>query len=303
MLKNSEQPDKLESFISTSYFKLFCFCLFADKYNKQQKYILLGVNLITPRLVTLFKKREIWILLYFLAIGIYIYLIAKFVESLAERLGFISIGIAIISILLVIRSDELIKTIANSEFRRITGQIEDIRFDLQDVQKYLDIKTGEVKENAKIFYKSQISTWKCQTYVDSAIDILLKSDIKPNSVSRFLNLINNFVIIFHYVRNILSVEAVINIFSIYEAIYSLEYHFTERDLKSFKFESRRNDSINIIKNLIDIGPDVKIDLDFLTTYKVILETFVYEGTTQEERKNRRWDLPFSSIRDMFNLQF
>jgi len=251
----------------------------------------------------LIRNRKLWYSLYLISIFIVIYIISVCIKDLSQKLGAISIVVAFISIILFFMSDTLVNTILNTDFRRIIGQIEDLRLELSEIHSVIDFTTGNTTTGPKITTYNQINTWKCQTYTDDAIDIILKSDIKPNSVSRFLNLINNYFSVILIVRNQLSLEAVINFFSIYKRIYDLENSLSRRDLESYNYETRRDASIPIIRNLTGIGANVNIDYEFLIQYEAIIQTFINQADTIQQREDRRWNMPFSRMRNIFNSQY
>jgi hypothetical protein len=219
-------------------------------------------------------------------------------KDVAIKLGFISIAISVISFVLVIKSDEVANSMANADFRRIIGQIEDLRLELPEVNRIMNLSTGNIRLVPNIVSKSQINTWKCQTYTDDAIDLLLKNDINPGSVSRFLNLINNYFQEILQARNILCVEAVINIVSTYKRIYGLENLFSQKTLGKFEYESRKRESIGLIRILTGIGANISIDSNFVVKYKELLVEF-----TKQNPDIIRWKIFFVTVNDIINLQY
>ena len=77
-------------------------------------------------------KRILFYISFFAFIGVSLFLIIEFIDGIPSKIGFISILIAIISIILVVKSESLVTTIATANFLRIISQLEDKRLELDE---------------------------------------------------------------------------------------------------------------------------------------------------------------------------
>lgn len=247
---------------------------------------------------------------YFLFIGISLLLILIFVEGRVNQIGFISILIATISIIVVFASEKLVNTIAQANFLRVISQIEDRRLELDELEFRRNLRTGNIVLREKLFTKRQINSWKCQVLVEEAIGLIENSTIESRHIRRFLNLVNNYiqrayVVQYNLIRPQILVEEINHILTIYSRINNLETNniLTRRTLNECRFEERIEISNNFIRLITNIGQNVEINQEFLDTYKSIISNFLAQSQTQQILHNLRFNLFYMRVRAIFNSQY
>jgi len=249
------------------------------------------------------KRRIIVYCAFISSIFLSIYIVYNLNIDTSYKIGYFSIVIAVISIGLAILSDISVNSIANANFRRVIGQMEDLRLDLKQERIGKNPETGELDTYLKLYTDREINTWKYVTYVDEAIDILNDSNIKPKILKRFLNLSNSYISQVKILRQYFSIEETTHIFDIYIGIFELEDKLWNRTLRKIEFENKKNEAIDNIRYITEIIEDITIDLDFLKEYKTLISYIINQGLTPEDIRNIRWEMLFNDVKDIFNTQY
>lgn len=196
-------------------------------------------------------------------------------------------------------SDYKVNSIANANFLRVIGKIEDLRLSFKETEMTIINKNGSVVILPKLITKREIYGWKVVTYIREANEILRKCNIRTNNVMRFLNLFNKYIEQIKVVREHFSLEEIHHIFSMYKRIFDLKVKnfLTEEQLEKSKFELKLNKAIGHLRKILDEDKDAKIDLEFIKDYDEIVKRIF----TQDNIDNRK--IIFCSIIDTFKEQY
>ena len=243
----------------------------------------------------MYIDKKIWYFGYLLLVVVLLYIIIVYIDENSYQIGFISILVAIISIIIALNSDRLINSLSTNSFRRILGQIEDKRLELGIRDLLPNPSSDQVNLVPRILSMRAVNTWKCFTYVDEALDILIHADINPRLVSRFLNLINNYSNEVLIVRNEFIIEETHHLISIYERVYDMESNYSKRYLERCQYTRRKEESYEPIHNLLGIPVHTNIDINYLRDYNSLIKDLI-----SQDRDNLRFNHKFITINDIIN---
>ena len=204
-------------------------------------------------------------------------------------LGFMSFGIALHSLGQGKESDKRVNSIANDNFLRVTGELEDRRIEMNFV------------ENFAKFHR--INTWKCLTYIKEADKLLDSCRIDKDNIDRLVNLLEKFmdkikrvedvkieikhmkeekVIKTESVKLEIACEELSHIFAMYEYFFQLEKKvrkfIPEYDIKK---ETKEN-AIAHLGKIMGESKKKKIDLEYVGEKKNKLSALIKEN---EDIKN------------------
>lgn len=212
-------------------------------------------------------------------------------------LGTISIGVACLSLKIAKESDKRVNSIANDNFLRVTGELEDRRIEMNFV------------ENFAQFHR--INTWKCLTYMKEANKLLDSCRIDRDNVNRLVSLFEKFTDKIKRVEDVkieikymddgkvikteskkleIACEELSHILSMYQYFFKLE-----EKVRSFipDYNIDKETKENAIKHLGEIMKEnkkKKIDLEYIEDKKNKLSKLIKEN---EDIKNK----PYLEILD------
>lgn len=174
-------------------------------------------------------------------------------------LGFaiFSVGLGRRAIIIAKDSDKKVKSIANTNFLRVIGQIEDRRIEI-----YFDW----------IKYR-RINTWKVLTYVMEANELIEYCDIKKEYRDRFIDLLVKYIELESLWKPSLVCEEISHIFSICEYLFKIKN--VRQDLKKQAMEH--------LRNIMDETKNMKINLNYITKWKSKISEYIAKD---EENKNK-----------------
>lgn len=208
---------------------------------------------------------------------------------LTTALGFITIGIAFISIKIAIDSDYKINNISNANFLRVLSRFEDRRLDLQ---------FPTVRQEGRY---PNIVIWKALVDINEMRELLEFCDIKKDYQRKMMNLQCQFLrVINHNYQSILMCEAVKHLLQISNTVLNLEY----------RFESLRTELFSHIRNLFDnYGEDIN-DNERSIAIQPLLVDYTTDIIVNEQYINYMIQLSnalnyerFLDIREQFKIWF
>ena len=238
-----------------------------------------------------------YISLFFLTLGIVFIILSEvarrevFINILSEMssnlwltsgFGFITIGIAFISIKIAIDSDYKINNIANANFLSVLSRFEDRRLDLQIVRNLQEMRYPN------------IVIWKALVDAQEMEELLESCDIKKKYQRRMITLNNLFLTLinegnFTYVQegkllnepfhNILRCEGVKHLLQISKIVLNLEY----------KFDVPRAELFSHIRVTFDESKEVTVDEEYIKKNILCLDRLSQELFI-EMRKQKKFDI-------------
>lgn len=120
----------------------------------------------------------------------------------------ISISLGGISLYLGNKSDRKVNSIANANFQRVIGQIEDLRLELKSEELTRNEK-GKIVLAPKIITKRAVYSWKCVTYIREANTLLRETKVISSFyIERYFNLFNKYLEQIKEVKELLICEEV-----------------------------------------------------------------------------------------------
>jgi len=179
-------------------------------------------------------------------------------------------------------SNNTVITMANVDFLRLIGQIEDLRLDLKN-SELVKSSTGDLSGKMlflpKLITKREIYGWKCYTYIREADSILHECDIKIEYVKRFLNIFNLYLEQLRVVRDTLgndisfSIEEIHHLFMMFKKILGLRELFNKEQLIELDYQKKLERAINHLRYILKEKKDTTIDINYIIELDKKLDSF------------------------------
>ena len=177
-------------------------------------------------------------------------------------------------------SNKTVISIANVEFLRLIGQIEDLRLDFKNTETIVTDTgnlSGEVKILPKLITKREIYGWKCYTYIREADSILHECKIQIEYVTRFLNIFNLYLEQIKVVRDLygidisFSVEEIHHLFMMFKRILKSHELFTKDELIELDYQKKIDRATSHLRYILKEEKDKIIDLNYIMKMDNILD--------------------------------
>jgi len=187
---------------------------------------------------------------------------------LTTGFGFITIGIAFISIKISIDSDYRINNIANANFLSVLSRFEDRRLDLQTVRNRQEIKYPN------------IVIWKALVDIKEMKELLEFCDIKEDYQRNMINLQCQLLrIINDNFQSILMCEGVKHLLQISKIVLNLKY----------QFDSYRTELFNHIRELFDESENTPIDKEYINNMIQFTDDLSLEHFEEMREQIKIWN--------------
>lgn len=194
-------------------------------------------------------------------------------------------------------SDDKVNSIANANFLRVVGQIEDLRLSFKETEMAINEEDESVLILPKLITKREIYGWKVVTYIREANEILRECNIRTYNVERFLNIFNKYIEQIKEVKEYFSLEELHHIFIMYERIYDLKKFLNKEERQTANYTDKLSRALSYLREILDESDDKKINLKFIQNYNEIVVTIF----NQDNIENRK--IIFYSIIDIFKEQY
>lgn len=267
----------------------------SDKYfrNKMVFYFLISSSVILALWMFLIQNYPMCLACISLGVATYSVILGFGAKELGEN----SVIISNKSKEIAEDSDKKVNAIANANFQRVIGQIEDLRLELKSTELTKNSK-GKFELIPKLFTKREIYSWKCVTYVRETNTILKECDIiTPFYIKRYLNLFNKYIEQIKVVKKLLSCEEVHHLFIIFKRMFDikLEKFLDEKTLDDVEYESKMKKGISYLREILVENKKTKIDKNFIENYDIAINNFF-----RENEENKR--LIFYDVKDKIKMR-
>lgn len=172
-------------------------------------------------------------------------------------------------------SNKTVITIANVEFLRLIGQIEDLRLDFKNSDLVLQ-SNGEFGPLSRLLSKREIYGWKCYTYIREADSILHQCKVESEYIQRFLNIFNLYLEQIQEVINVgdlnfsFSVEEIHHLLMMLKRILKLNELFNQRQLEEMDYQTKIDSATVYLRNILREDEHILIDLEYVEDIDEIL---------------------------------
>jgi len=184
-------------------------------------------------------------------------------------LATLSLGLSLHSQDIAGNSDNKVQSIANANFLRVIGQLEDRRIELASPQiRVENTEDGlQVWETTKLYTIRPINTWKCLTYIREAEELMKFSNIEKPYIDRLVNLFIKYIETISHTSHDFTNEEMSHVLSMYKHIFEIKN--INRD--------HRTKANEILKNLFGEETNRRIGLRYINSKLNRLKEYINQS--------------------------